>query len=562
MSDLHNLRIAAYARYSSALQSDSSIDDQFRLLREHLSRLDVPWSQVDCFQDAATSGASLNRTGFNTLRARLFKTSPDYDVLLVESVDRLSRDMADSSTLLKELNFAGVRLIAASDGIDTANPNARLSYGFRAVMNEQYLVDLGHKTSRGLRARAEKGLATGGVPFGYRTKKNLDEQGKSLGSDIHIHDEEAKLVNRIFKLWIDGNSCSGIAGLLNAEEVPSPRSTKKRNKRGWPGSTIRGILRNTAYIGKWTYGEHKWTKDPTTGKRRRRKARPEEVQKISQPLLRIIDEQTWGDAQKRIQDVGSKYQKAKGKAPNRKSNYPLSGLLVCDKCGATMVIVGGSSCRYYKCGDFHKRKNCSMSQGLREDQISHAVVGVIQKRLRSPQAIAFLADQLSKVAAKAEGNASVEYRATEKALDDTSARLGRLIENLATGTLSALAAGPINQALEKEEASRLALEAKLKNLDDQMSAKKSVPSKKELTKRAKAVLDDLEAQLRKNPIKAREQIRQFIPGGKITMQAQHDGSWAAKFDYYPTLLLEKRTNGNSPRPKSEAVYSLSCAGRI
>ena len=206
MSDLHTLRIAAYARYSSDLQSDSSIDDQFRLLRENLNRQGVSWDQVDCYQDAATSGASLNRKSFNILRARLFKSSPDYDVVLVESVDRLSRDMADSSTLLKELNFAGVRLIAVSDGIDTANPNARLSYGFRAVMNDQYLVDLGKKTSRGLKARAEKGLATGGVPYGYRTKKNLDDRGHSLGSTIHIHEDEAKIVNRIFKLWIDGNS--------------------------------------------------------------------------------------------------------------------------------------------------------------------------------------------------------------------------------------------------------------------------------------------------------------------------------------------------------------------
>ena len=562
MNDLSGMRIAAYARYSSDLQSDSSIEDQFRLLRENLAHQGVSWDQVDCYQDAATSGASMNRKGFNTLRARLFKTTPDYDVLIVESVDRLSRDMADSSTLLKELNFSGVRLIALSDGIDTSNPNARLSYGFRAVMNDQYLVDLGHKTSRGLKARAAKGLATGGVPFGYRTKKNLDERGHSLGSTIHIHEEEAQTVNRIFKLWIDGNSCRGIAGLLNAEKIPSPRSAKKRNKRGWPDTTIRAILRNTAYIGEWTYGEHRWTKDPATGNRRRRKARPEEVQKISQPDLRIIDEKTWAAAQKRIHDVGSKYEQVNGKAPIRKTNYPLSGLLFCEQCGAPLVIVGGSRTRYYKCSNFHSRKTCAVGQGLREDQVSEAVIDLIGTRLRSPQAIAFLADKLMQKAAQAEGTAAVECRATDKALADALGRIDRLVENLATGTLSPLAAGPINQALEKAEASRMALESKLHELEGQLEARNAVPSKEELQKRARCLLDDLQGQLRRDPIKAREQIRAFLVDGKINMEAREGGSWAAHFKYFPTLLLEKPTNGNSPRPKSEAVYSSSCAGRI
>ncbi len=51
-------------------------------------------------------------------------------------------------------------------------------------------------------------------------------------------------------------------------------------------------------------------------------------------------------------------------------------------------------------------------------------------------------------------------------------------------------------------------------------------------------------------MKAREQIRQFLVDGKITMEAKEDGSWAAHFKYFPTLLLEAQ-NGNSPGPKSE-----------
>jgi hypothetical protein len=299
-----------------------------------------------------------------------------------------------------------------------------------------------------------------------------------------------------------------------------------------------------------------------TGKRRPKKARPGEAQRISQPELRIIDQETWTATQRRIAEVSVRQDQSKAKAPLRKTSYPLSGLLYCSCCGAPMVIAGGTGHRIYKCGDFHKRRHCHVAQGLREEQISDAVVKLLQSRLRSPQAIAFLADQLQKKAVESESSAGHQYQVTRKALADTQNRLGRLVENLASGRLGQLALGPVNQALEKEEASRLALEAKLVSLDAQRQATKAVPSKKELTFRAKGIVGDLRNQLRRDPIKAREQIRQFLVDGKITMEAKEDGSWAAHFKYFPTLLLKAPQNGNNPGRKSEVVYSSGCAGAI
>lgn len=56
---------AIYARYSSDLQSDASIEDQVRLCREYAER--EGWSIVECYSDPGISGASLLRPGVQAL---------------------------------------------------------------------------------------------------------------------------------------------------------------------------------------------------------------------------------------------------------------------------------------------------------------------------------------------------------------------------------------------------------------------------------------------------------------------------------------------------------------
>ena len=50
------LRSALYARYSSDRQRAASIEDQFRICREHAERED--WKIENMYRDAAISGAS------------------------------------------------------------------------------------------------------------------------------------------------------------------------------------------------------------------------------------------------------------------------------------------------------------------------------------------------------------------------------------------------------------------------------------------------------------------------------------------------------------------------
>jgi Resolvase, N terminal domain len=100
------VRAGAYARYSSDHQSDASIDDQVRICRAEIER--QGWGLVEVYTDAALSGASTFRPRYQKLLKDA--TTGALDIVVAESLDRLSRDLADVATLYKHLSYLGVRL--------------------------------------------------------------------------------------------------------------------------------------------------------------------------------------------------------------------------------------------------------------------------------------------------------------------------------------------------------------------------------------------------------------------------------------------------------------------
>ena len=107
------MRAAIYARYSSDLQSEASIEDQIRLCREHAAREDM--NIVDEFTDYAISGGSLgNRPGMLTLLDAAKRG--DFHVLIAEALDRISRDQEDIAAIFKRLSHAEVRIITPLRG--------------------------------------------------------------------------------------------------------------------------------------------------------------------------------------------------------------------------------------------------------------------------------------------------------------------------------------------------------------------------------------------------------------------------------------------------------------
>lgn len=206
-------KAAIYARYSSDKQRDASIDDQIRVCEERAVR--EGWKIVQRYTDHGISGASLLRPGVQAL----MRDAQDgrFDVVLMESLDRISRDQEDIAGVYKRLRFAGVRMVTLSEG-----EIAELHIGFKGTMGALYLKDLADKTRRGLRGRVEAGKSGGGNSYGYDVVAKFSESGEPIRGDRRINEAEARIVRHIFNEYAAGKSPKTIAHALNRQKVPGP----------------------------------------------------------------------------------------------------------------------------------------------------------------------------------------------------------------------------------------------------------------------------------------------------------------------------------------------------
>ncbi len=299
-------RAVIYARYSSDLQRDTSIEDQVRVCRDCLDH--EGWTLSATYTDHAKSGASSLRPGYQKLLEDARRG--EFEVLIAEALDRLSRDQEDIAGLYKHLSFAGVKILTLAEG-----EISELHIGLKGTMNALFLKDLAQKTRRGLEGRVRQGRSGGGLCYGYDVVRETDARGEAIHGARRTNETEAAVVRRIFDDYAAGRSPRAIAKELNARGNPGPRGNP------WGASTIHGnwrrgtgILNNELYIGRLVWNRQRFTKDPATGKRVAR-LNPESEWIIEEvPKLRIIDEQLWhrvkrrqGNYQQRVQNTDAGY---------------------------------------------------------------------------------------------------------------------------------------------------------------------------------------------------------------------------------------------------------------
>ena len=339
-------RCAIYARYSSELQSPASIEDQLRLCRAYAER--QGWTLVATFEDSALSGFGVeHRPGYQQLLAAALGPSPAFEVILVEDVSRLTRDMAETLRLYHRLQLKGIELIGVSDGIRTGTQGAKIHLAVKGLVNELYLDDLREKTHRGLSGRVVRGLSPGGRIFGYRTiavPADPSRGGKTAPARHDIDPAEADVVRRIFREYAHGRSLKAITHALNAEGIAFPAKDTKRGpaRQGWAVSTLSVMLRNEKYAGRWVWNRTRFLKDPDSGRRRPVPRPADEWIRQERPDLRIIDPDLWAAVQARHHLMAEMFAAGGGRRPRGGdrvvySPYLLSGFVRCGMCGARMI---------------------------------------------------------------------------------------------------------------------------------------------------------------------------------------------------------------------------------
>ena len=106
------MRAVIYARYSSDLQRDASIKDQYRLCQRLVDQ--NGWKTTRTYADAGLSGASHLRPGYQ----QMLQDARDgkFDVAVSEGLDRISRDQEHIAAFFKQLRFQGISVVTVAEG--------------------------------------------------------------------------------------------------------------------------------------------------------------------------------------------------------------------------------------------------------------------------------------------------------------------------------------------------------------------------------------------------------------------------------------------------------------
>jgi len=206
------MRVACYARYSSDLQRETSIQDQLAVARRYAD--DHGWNVLNehIYSDAAVSGASIQRrAGVQLLLSAAEKRPKPFDVVLVDDSSRIARDIADAIRVMQQLKFLGIRVIYISQGIDSDSEQADALVAVHGLIDSMYLKELAKKVKRGIAGQMDRGFSTGAMQYGYDKipvfgpSGATDADGRPLliGRRIQVNPDEAKVINRIFE-WAAG----------------------------------------------------------------------------------------------------------------------------------------------------------------------------------------------------------------------------------------------------------------------------------------------------------------------------------------------------------------------
>lgn len=417
------LRTAIYARFSSENQRDASIEDQVRICRARAER--EGWLIAETFTDFAVSGSTTLRPGYQALMPAMRAGS--VDVVLAESLDRLSRDQEHVAGFHKAAQFAGVRVITLSEG-----EVSELHIGLKGTMGALYLKDLADKTRRGLEGRVREGKSGGGLCYGYRVVRDaLDRRGEPERGLREIDPVQAAVVRRIFEAFAAGDSPKAIAKVLNAENIPGPRGGI------WQAGTIRGqakrdtgLLRNRLYVGELVWNQRRWLKDPTGGGRVARANGAEEVVVSPVPELRIIE-------QARLDEFRAPVEENDDSAPalprfweQRRAQHLLTGRIFCGGCGASFASVGRD---YLACRTAQAGGGCGNSRSVRRTRLEGQVLDALGSELMRPELVAVFVGEFTEEWNRLSRERIGRAAGLRRELEQVDRQLDGLIDAIADG---------------------------------------------------------------------------------------------------------------------------------
>ncbi|WP_163528814.1 recombinase family protein [Halobacillus ihumii] len=234
-------KVAIYIRKSRPDETDEALKNQLAVLIDICIK--NGW-EYEIFKEYGSS------QGINTELTKMLDKvqSFHYDAVVVAEQSRLGRNGLVIEQVKEILTNYGVKLVTPSNtkGLDLSSPEGSLQSDFQTVIDKQEYLNTKRRLIRGKRTSAKKGNWVGGkTPIGY----NYDHKTKKL-----VRNENAPIIERIYNLYLSGNSSTDIERIFDLEGTLTPTGSK------WNKARISVVLSNPVYKGTAIYGKTKVSK--------------------------------------------------------------------------------------------------------------------------------------------------------------------------------------------------------------------------------------------------------------------------------------------------------------
>ena len=310
--------------------------------------------------DDNVSGMHFNREGIDKIYEVV--EAGKIEAIIVKDLSRLGRHRTQTALFIDYLREHDVRVLSATENIDTFNENDDLIIGFKGLVNDFYARDGSRRVRTGYRQKQKEGIVT--IPHsGYFKDKNTKK--------VVVVEEAAETVRLIFSVYVGGSGMKAIARTLNEQMRKTPALMQMEllnkslpntqdgilKKYLWDATMVARILRDESYIGTLICHKSERNKINKTF----RFTDPEERFRHENYLPMIVTREIWEQAQALLAERKEK----NVRAGTNRGILRYSGLLRCKDCGRTFIgkrikLKSGERV-VYVCDTYHRygKEHCS-----------------------------------------------------------------------------------------------------------------------------------------------------------------------------------------------------------
>ena len=228
-------KVGIYCRVSSMTQAQmSSLAQQVSFFVQMVAKR-YDWQLEDIYIDVKSGETTGQRTEFQRMLDDC--QNRKLDIVLTKSISRFGRNTEDTIKSLRLLKASGVTVIFDAENLNTSSGDSELMISILSAYAEAENDSRRRNQYWSIIKQLENGTSSiyNRACYGYK---------KGDAGELLIDQEEASIVQDIFKLYLSGFSIVGIQKELEQREIPSPTGKAK-----WCKRSLDTMLSNEKYIG-------------------------------------------------------------------------------------------------------------------------------------------------------------------------------------------------------------------------------------------------------------------------------------------------------------------------